>query len=203
MRSRRAACRSRSRCSSGSRRARCLACEALYRAGRRVGALIAFTGGLIGPPDTAWSLRDAAFADMPVLLGGSRDDPFVPATRMSATAVALRQRGARELHAVRRHRARDRGAAGARSARDPCRDRGAAVVCVSVARSAARASYAAARAPRRRASRRAARTRAAPRSSRLSPRAAARSRRPNRARRWSRASVLMSAEGASAAELIA
>ena len=72
----------------------CLACEAVFRAGRRLGALVAFTGGLVGPRGTAWAAADGALAGMPVLLGGSREDPFVPAWRMAETAEAMQRRGA-------------------------------------------------------------------------------------------------------------
>jgi phospholipase/carboxylesterase len=73
----------------------CLVCEQAYRQGRRYGALIAFTGGLIGPPGLAWDADDAgALGEMSVLLGGSDADPWVPATRMQETAEVFRRLGA-------------------------------------------------------------------------------------------------------------
>lgn len=87
----------------------CLACEHVYRR-RRAGAraLIAFTGGLIGPPGTAWPAEGAALAGMPAQLGGSVRDPWVPVSRMRETAAVLAQLGARvdtvfhdtEAHAI-------------------------------------------------------------------------------------------------------
>jgi phospholipase/carboxylesterase len=73
----------------------CLACEYVYRRQQRVAALCAFTGGLIGPPGSAWTLETEAFLGMPVLLGGSSDDPWVPAARMLETAALFRRLGAR------------------------------------------------------------------------------------------------------------
>ena len=65
----------------------CLACEFVRRWRQRFAALIAFTGGLIGPPGTAWTVEGGGtYGAMPVLLGGSDVDPWVPAERMSATA---------------------------------------------------------------------------------------------------------------------
>jgi phospholipase/carboxylesterase len=76
----------------------CLACEHVYRQRRRFGALVAFTGGLIGPPGLRWEVQDGQpgfCRGMPVLLGGSDDDPWVPASRMKETADVYRRLGAR------------------------------------------------------------------------------------------------------------
>lgn len=76
----------------------CLACEFVRRRRQRFGALVALTGGLIGPPGTDWSgdTDDAgAYRAMPVLLGGSDADPWVPAERMLATAEWFRRFEAR------------------------------------------------------------------------------------------------------------
>ena len=73
----------------------CLGCEYVYRRQQRLAALCGFTGGLIGPPGSAWTLETEAFRDMPVLLGGSSDDPWVPAARMLETAALFRRLGAR------------------------------------------------------------------------------------------------------------
>jgi phospholipase/carboxylesterase len=72
----------------------CLACDFVYREPRRFGALVALTGGLIGPPGTRWNAAPDAWVDMPVLLGGSEDDPWVPASRMRETAEVFRAGGA-------------------------------------------------------------------------------------------------------------
>lgn len=98
----------------------CLACEAVYRSRVRYGALLALTGGLIGPPDTQWTddgADPARFAGMPALLGGSAEDPWVSAARMAQTAQVLRARGAQveleltpgaehTIHPTQRERAR-------------------------------------------------------------------------------------------------
>lgn len=73
----------------------CLASEYVYRRRRRVAALFAFTGGLIGPAGTQWEAEGTPFDGMPVLLGGAREDPWVPAARMLETAAVYRQLGAR------------------------------------------------------------------------------------------------------------
>ena len=73
----------------------CLALEYVYRRRQGVAALCAFTGGLIGPPGTAWDADGAAFDGMPVLLGGANEDPWVPAARMLETAAVFQRLGAR------------------------------------------------------------------------------------------------------------
>jgi phospholipase/carboxylesterase len=76
----------------------CLGCEYVYRRGCRVRALVAFTGGLIGPPGTEWNptptpplfdRRAMPVLEMPVLIEGSDGDPFVPAARMQETAAVF------------------------------------------------------------------------------------------------------------------
>lgn len=73
----------------------CVLSEYVYRRGLRYGALVAFTGGLVGPPGTRWTAKTEAFRGMPVLLGGSDVDPYVPASRMLETAEVFRRLGAR------------------------------------------------------------------------------------------------------------
>jgi len=76
----------------------CLACEAMYRAGGAWGALIAFTGGLIGPPEMKWSASNEekrSLAETPIFLGTSDVDAWVPLSRVQQTAAAFEQRGAR------------------------------------------------------------------------------------------------------------
>jgi phospholipase/carboxylesterase len=72
----------------------CLACEHVYRRRNAATALIAFTGGLIGPPGTTWRRGDD-LRGMPVLISGSVADPWVPIGRMRDTADAIAQLGAR------------------------------------------------------------------------------------------------------------
>jgi phospholipase/carboxylesterase len=72
----------------------CLACEHVYRRRGRAAALVAFTGGLIGPAGTMWRRGDD-LRDMPVLISGSIADPWVPIGRMRETAEAFAQLGAR------------------------------------------------------------------------------------------------------------
>ena len=97
----------------------CLACELVYRRRRRFAALCAFTGGLPGPPGTRWDAAvDENVRDMPVLLGGSDDDPWVPASRMRETADLYTRLGARvtlNLYAGTEHTVRDEQIADARA----------------------------------------------------------------------------------------
>ena len=71
----------------------CLSAEYLARNPDSVGALLGFSGGLIG-----WSVTDRETpADLPgvkVFLGCSERDPFIPATRVRETAAHLQKRGA-------------------------------------------------------------------------------------------------------------
>ena len=73
----------------------CLACEYLYRSRRRFAALLAFTGGLVGPPGTSWDSHAPALRGTPILLGGASDDPWVPAGRMMETAFVFQLASAR------------------------------------------------------------------------------------------------------------
>lgn len=71
----------------------CLASEFVARNARRYGGLLAFSGGLIGPPGTP---RDYAgsLAGTPVFLGCSDVDFHVPLERVEETAVTLTHLGA-------------------------------------------------------------------------------------------------------------
>jgi phospholipase/carboxylesterase len=96
----------------------CLACEYVYRRRRRFGALVAFTGGLIGPEGTSWTPEPAAWRGMPVLLGGGGDDPWVPAGRMMETARLFERSGARvalTVYPSAEHLVRDEQIAAARA----------------------------------------------------------------------------------------
>lgn len=71
----------------------CLALEFLARHPARYGAAIGFSGGLIGPPGTAF-VYPGSLAGTPVLLGCSDVDPHIPVARVEETATALRAMGA-------------------------------------------------------------------------------------------------------------
>ncbi|MFD1561682.1 alpha/beta hydrolase [Paraburkholderia silviterrae] len=72
----------------------CLCSEFVWRARRRYGALVAFTGGLIGPPGMRRDSGHHAFEDMPVLLSSWDDDPHVPAQSVRETAQHFADAGA-------------------------------------------------------------------------------------------------------------
>lgn len=71
----------------------CLACEFVARQARRYGALLAFSGGLIGPPGMPRTYA-GTLAGTPVFLGSSDPDPHVPAVRVQETATVLQGLGA-------------------------------------------------------------------------------------------------------------
>jgi predicted esterase len=72
----------------------CLTLEFAARHPRRYGAIIGFTGGLIGPPGTP---RDysGTFAGAPVFLGSGDPDPHVPFERVRETEAVLSRMGAK------------------------------------------------------------------------------------------------------------
>lgn len=71
----------------------CLAAEAGARMGLRLGAVVAFTGGLIGPEPRSEDY-EPGLAGTPVLLASGDPDPHVPWERVEASARILRQLGA-------------------------------------------------------------------------------------------------------------
>ncbi len=71
----------------------CLATEYAARDARRWGAVGALSGGLIGPPGTAFEYP-GSLDETPVLLGCSDVDPHIPLERVRETAEALRALGA-------------------------------------------------------------------------------------------------------------
>ena len=71
----------------------CLASEFAVRNPRRWGGVIAFSGGLIGPPGTAWP-TDGAFDGTPVFLGCSDVDSHVPKARVDESAGVFSAMGA-------------------------------------------------------------------------------------------------------------
>ncbi len=73
----------------------CLAAEYVARqaaARRRFGGLLAYSGGLIGPPGTPFHYS-GSLDGTPVFLGCSDVDFHIPAERVRETATALRQLG--------------------------------------------------------------------------------------------------------------
>ncbi len=71
----------------------CLATEYVARNPKRFGALIAFTGGLIGPPGATFD-HTGDLAGTPAYLGAGDPDPHVPWKRVEETAEVLRRLGA-------------------------------------------------------------------------------------------------------------
>jgi phospholipase/carboxylesterase len=71
----------------------CLATEFTARHGTGLGGLIAFTGGLIGPPGTKFSYA-GGLAQMPAFLGTGDPDPHVPWERVEESAAVLKSLGA-------------------------------------------------------------------------------------------------------------
>jgi predicted esterase len=71
----------------------CLSLEFAARHAERFGGVIAFSGGLIGPPGTA---RDypGHFGGTPIFLGCSDIDAHIPATRVQESADVLMRMGA-------------------------------------------------------------------------------------------------------------
>lgn len=70
----------------------CLATEFVGRNARRYGALLAFTGGLIGPLEVPLTLT-GDLAGTPVLLSSGDPDPHVPWSRVEQSAELLGQIG--------------------------------------------------------------------------------------------------------------
>ena len=71
----------------------CLAQEFAVRHARRYGGVVAFSGGLIGPPGTAWN-DPGSFDGMPVFLGCSDVDAHIPKARVDESAAVFERMGA-------------------------------------------------------------------------------------------------------------
>jgi phospholipase/carboxylesterase len=71
----------------------CLATEFVASHPARYGALIAFTGGLIGPPDSLQSSPAGELKGTPALLCSGDPDPHVPWTRVEESAAILSAMG--------------------------------------------------------------------------------------------------------------
>ena len=66
----------------------CLATEFVARHATRYGALVAFTGGLIGPPGTRFNYS-GDLAGTPCFIGAGDSDPHVPWERVEESASVL------------------------------------------------------------------------------------------------------------------
>ncbi len=71
----------------------CLACEYAVRHADRFGGVIAFSGGVIGPPGTTWE-SPGTLDGTPVFLGCSDVDAHVPKARVDESAVVFERLGA-------------------------------------------------------------------------------------------------------------
>jgi predicted esterase len=71
----------------------CLATEFVATHPARWAGLLAFSGGLIGPPGSSLA-RPGDLAGTPAFLGGSDPDPHVPWSRMEESAAVLTAMGA-------------------------------------------------------------------------------------------------------------
>jgi predicted esterase len=72
----------------------CLASEFVARNPRRYGGLIAFSGGVIGPPGSQPAEYPGSVEGMPVFLGCSDTDAHIPLARVEETAVVFASLGA-------------------------------------------------------------------------------------------------------------
>jgi predicted esterase len=72
----------------------CLTLEFAARHARRYAAVVAFTGGLIGPPGTARNYA-GDFEGTPIFIGSSDIDPHVPLERVRESTMVLRRMGAK------------------------------------------------------------------------------------------------------------
>lgn len=71
----------------------CLALESAVRYPSSYGGVVALSGGLIGPPGTAWRQADGLQA-VPVFLGCSDVDPHIPRERVAESARHFESLGA-------------------------------------------------------------------------------------------------------------
>src|SRR5215212_8243762 len=71
----------------------CLALEAAARNAQRYAGVIGFSGGLIGPPGTAFEFP-GSLEGTPVFIGSSDVDPHIPKERVEESAAALERLGA-------------------------------------------------------------------------------------------------------------
>lgn len=71
----------------------CLSLDTALHAPRRYGAVVALSGGLIGPPGTTFD-ADGDLAGTPVFIGCSDVDMHIPVERVHESAAAMRRLGA-------------------------------------------------------------------------------------------------------------
>ena len=71
----------------------CLACTAAQRRPARYGGVVAYSGGLIGPPGTSWQVQ-GGFAGAPAFFGCSDHDAHVPEERVRTSATVYARMGA-------------------------------------------------------------------------------------------------------------
>jgi predicted esterase len=72
----------------------CLMSEYAVRHARRYGGILAFSGGLIGPPGTVWP-GEGDFEGTPAFFGCSDADAHVPRSRVDESAQVLASMGAK------------------------------------------------------------------------------------------------------------
>lgn len=80
-------------CIGGFSQGACLSLEYAVRNPRRYGAVLGLSGGVIGPPGTAWN-SSGSLHDTPVFLGCSDVDFHIPVERVYETERILKQLGA-------------------------------------------------------------------------------------------------------------
>jgi phospholipase/carboxylesterase len=88
----------------------CVVCEYVYRHPVRWGAVVSFTGGLIGAENQRWTTDGPGLAGTPVLLTNSDSDPWVPLARTQQTAAVFRGLGAEvtdPIYPARQHEVTD------------------------------------------------------------------------------------------------
>jgi predicted esterase len=71
----------------------CLSAEFAVRNAMRYGGIVVFSGGLIGPPGTAWNFP-GTFDGTPVFLGCSDQDSHIPRVRVEESADVFTRMGA-------------------------------------------------------------------------------------------------------------
>jgi predicted esterase len=71
----------------------CLSSEFAIRHVSRLGGVVVFSGGAIGPPGTRWN-HPGSFDGTPVFLGCSDRDPHIPQSRVTETAEVFTRMGA-------------------------------------------------------------------------------------------------------------
>lgn len=71
----------------------CLALEYAARHARRYAGVVAYSGGLIGPPDMGWEDLSASLEETPVFLGCSDRDAHVPLERVEQSEAVMRRLG--------------------------------------------------------------------------------------------------------------